>query len=64
MTKTGRSTKAKILTALGVAAGLLVLVLANAHLVYVATRSQPDCVAHLKARGDSAGLFRAAQSAC
>ena len=31
------------------AVGLLVLVAANAHLVYVAVASQPDCVAHLKA---------------
>jgi uncharacterized membrane protein len=49
-----------------VAAGLLLLVAANAHLVYVATASQPDCVAHLKqGQGDAArGLFSAAGSAC
>jgi hypothetical protein len=49
-----------------VAAGLVVLVLAaNAHLVYVSVTSQPDCVAHLK-QGDAAqaGSFRAATSAC
>ena len=48
------------------AAGLVVLVLlANAHLLYVSVTSQPDCVAHLK-QGDSAqaGGFRAAQSSC
>lgn len=49
-----------------VATGLVVLVLAaNAHLLYVSVTSQPDCVAHLKP-GDSAqsGSFRAAKSAC
>jgi len=49
-----------------VVAGLVVLVLAaNAHLVYVAVTSQPDCVAHLK-QGDArhSDSFRAAKSAC
>ena len=48
-----------------VAAGLLLLVGANAHLVYVAVTSQPDCVAHLR-QGDGAasGSFRAAKSSC
>ena len=49
-----------------VVAGLVVLVLAaNAHLVYVAVTSQPDCVAHLKqADATQSGSFRAAKSAC
>ena len=49
-----------------VVAGLVVLVLAaNAHLVYVAVTSQPDCVAHLKqADAGQSGSFRAAKSAC
>lgn len=42
--------------------GLLV-VAANAHLVYVAVKSQPECVPHEKAMGDANG-FRAAKSAC
>ena len=46
-----------------VPAGLLLFAGANAHLVYVAFQSQPDCVDHLKAAGDSAG-YRAAKSAC
>ena len=37
---------------LAVAAGLALLVGANVHLVYVATTSQPDCVAHAR---DGAG---------
>lgn len=40
-----------------------VLVAANAHLVYVAFTSQPDCVTHLKDVGDH-GTYRAAKSAC
>jgi hypothetical protein len=39
---------------------------ANAHLIYVATTSQPACVAHVKqGEGDAArGRFSAAQSSC
>ena len=40
-----------------------VLLAANAHLVYVAFSSQPDCVAHLKGEGGH-GTYRAAKSAC
>jgi hypothetical protein len=47
-----------------VAAVLLVVAGANAHLVYVAVTSQPDCVAHLKEAGSQAGEYRAAKSAC
>ena len=43
---------------------LLVVVAANAHLVYVAVASQPDCVAHLKEAGSQAGEYRAAKPAC
>jgi hypothetical protein len=49
-----------------VAAGLLLVIGANAHLVYVAVTSQPDCVAHVRpGDGDAQdGSFSAAQSAC
>lgn len=40
------------------------LALANAHLVYVATVSQPDCVAHLKGVSKAPGSYRAARPAC
>ena len=40
-----------------------ILLAANAHLVYVAFSSQPDCVTHLKGEGEH-GTFRAAKSAC
>ena len=44
-------------------AGLALLIAANAHLVYVAFQSQPDCVPHTKSAGEP-GTFRAARSAC
>lgn len=46
-----------------VPAGLLLIAAANAHLVYVAVTSQPDCVPHLKEAGTGGG-YRAARSAC
>lgn len=45
-------------------AGLAVVVLANAHLVYVATASQPDCVPHQKAIDASGQQYRSAKSSC
>lgn len=51
---------------LTVLAGLLLVVGANAHLLYVALTSQPECVAHLR-QGDSnarPGQFAVAKSAC
>ena len=45
-----------------------ILVGANAHLVYVAVASQPDCVAHAKTPNKTLGrdgaTFRAARSSC
>ena len=46
-----------------VPAGLLLFIGANAHLAYVAFRSQPECVAHIKDADEGAG-YRAAKSAC
>lgn len=46
-----------------VPAGLLLFAGANAHLVYVAFQSQPECVAHVKDTSESGG-YRAAKSAC
>ena len=57
-------TRKKLAIYLGIAAAVLLLVLANAHLVYVATTSQPDCVAHLKSSGEATGNYRAARSSC
>jgi hypothetical protein len=46
--------------------GVLLLLGANAHLVYVATMSQPACVPHVRLGQDppAAGAYPAAQSAC
>ena len=57
-------TKAVVWAAIG--AGLLLLLIANAHLVYMAVVSQPDCVAHVR-QGEGAakdGKFSAARSSC
>ena len=61
--KTGRAT---LRLCLMIASGLLLVVAANAHLVYVASVSRPDCVAHLRQGEGSSelGRFSAAQSSC
>lgn len=46
-----------------VAVALLLVAAANAHLVYVAVTTQPECVPHIKEAGTS-GSYRAAKSAC
>ena len=49
-----------------VALAAAAFVAANAHLIYVATISQPACVTHLR-QGEASverGLFSAAQSSC
>jgi hypothetical protein len=46
-----------------VSAGLLLMAGANAHLIYVSVKSQPDCIEHAKAAGEGRG-YRAAKSAC
>lgn len=43
---------------------VVLVLIAHAHLVYVAVATQPDCVPHLKERGGSPGAYRAAKSAC
>lgn len=47
-------------------AALAVVLLANAHLVYVASASQPECVPHFRADGARAapGVFGAARPSC
>ena len=69
MSSTGtvaRRDKTRLLLWAAVGAGLLLLVIANSHLVYVAVTSQPECVAHLRqGEGDSRdGKFSAARSSC
>ena len=64
MQNIGRWFKVRILASLIVVAGVLLWVLANTHLVYVAVTSQPDCVPHVKSVSEGPGSFRAATSAC
>jgi hypothetical protein len=56
--------KTRLVVGLIVAAVVLLLVLANTHLVYVATTSQSECISHLKTSGEASGSFRAAKPAC
>lgn len=41
----------------------LLIIAANAHLVWVAVTSQPDCVPHARSLGGD-GVYRAARSTC
>ncbi len=47
-----------------VSAVLLLVGVANWHLVHVAMTSQPDCVAHQRLGNSAPGGFSAAQSSC
>lgn len=61
-----KASKRKVTIWLPIALGLLLLGIANGHLVYVAVSSQPDCVAHIR-QGESSGAndrFSAARSSC
>jgi hypothetical protein len=69
MSATGAATKqirTKALVWVAIGAGLLLLLIANSHLVYVAIVSQPECVAHVRQGEGSAkdGRFSAARSSC
>lgn len=54
----------KTLMYLLIAVATLVFLGANAHLLYAALNSQPDCVAHLKVGHGQDGAFGASDSAC
>lgn len=57
--------RTRLLVLTGVVAGLLLFFGANAHLVYVALKSQPECVDHVRLPDETQpGQFRAAKSAC
>jgi hypothetical protein len=61
-----RQVRTKAVFWLALAAGLLLVLIANSHLVYVAVMSQPECVAHVR-QGEGAakdGMFSAARSSC
>jgi hypothetical protein len=58
--------RTRLVVWLFVTAGLLLVVVANWHLVYVAFTSQPECVAHVRTgvANSGHGSFSAAQSSC
>ena len=60
------SWRAKVLAIALVAAGLAAFAVANAHFLYVAIMSQPDCVPHSKVSRSAipGGLYQAAGPAC
>jgi len=69
MTEAGAATmptRTRTILWLAVGAGLLLVLIANSHLVYTAITSQPDCVAHVRQGEGSAkdGRFSAARSSC
>ena len=61
-----KPTRTRAILWLAIGAGLLLVLIANSHLVYMAVVSQPDCVAHVRQGEGSAkdGKFSAAQSSC
>jgi hypothetical protein len=69
MSSTGavvRRDRTRLVVWAAIGAGLLLLLIANSHLVYMAITSQPDCVAHVRP-GEGAsmeGKFSAARSSC
>ena len=63
MTGTRRK-RIKIAVVIIVSAGIAVFAAANAHLVYVAVTSQPECVPHGKAGAPTGGPLQAAKSSC
>jgi hypothetical protein len=61
-----RQVKTKAILWVAIGAGLLLVLIANSHLVYMAIVSQPDCVAHVR-HGEGVpepGKFSAARSSC
>mgnify|MGYP003460983514 CR=1 FL=1 len=61
-----RPTRTRAVLWVAIGAGLLLVLIANSHLVYVAIMSQPECVAHVR-QGEGSpeqGKFSAARSSC
>ncbi|NEU96891.1 hypothetical protein [Bradyrhizobium uaiense] len=64
----GRRTSGRAAIALWIliACGVIAVLAANAHMLYLASTSQPPCVDHLRQdeAGDAPGQYRAAGSSC
>lgn len=54
----------RLLAAVVGSVGLLVFALANAHLIYVAFATEPECVPHLPIGRQTPGAYSAATSSC
>ena len=59
-----RPKRTKAVVWLAVAIGLVIVLAANAHFLYVAAASQSGCVAHVQLGDAKSGRFSAAESAC
>ena len=59
-----RPGRTRLPVVLAVSAAAALFIGANAHLVYVALASQPECVVHVRAGEAGPGAFGAAKSAC
>ena len=51
-----KHTRTRAILWLAIGAGLLLVLIANSHLVYMAVVSQPDCVAHVRQGEGSAKI--------
>lgn len=61
----GRTGRGRIVVIAAVVIGLAGLIAANVHLVYLALRSQPECVPHIKdGSGPPGARYAPARSAC
>ena len=62
----GRRWRGKALAITLVAAGVATIMAANAHFLYVAIMSQPECISHSKEPRSAipGGLYQAAKPAC
>jgi len=59
-----RTRAGRVLIYLAVVVATLVVIGANAHLLFAAITSQPDCIDHLQVGHGQQGAFGAANSAC
>lgn len=61
--RAGKAKRQRRILWLLVPLALLLVVGANAHLVYVAVKSQPECVPHVRGAG-TPSVYQAAKSSC
>lgn len=59
-----RAKRGKLIAVLLASAATFLFLAANGHFLYVALKSQPECMAHVKPGVNISGQFSAAKSAC